>query len=51
MTPTFIQGPASVIENIGGFSQVIPAAVTVVRSSGPTLLTIIAALARGAAYG
>lgn len=51
MTPTFIQGPASVIENLGGFGQVIPTAVSVVKSSGPTILTIVAALARGAAYG
>ena len=50
-TPTLIQGPASVIENLGGFTQVIPTAVTVLKSSGPTILTIIAALARGAAYG
>ena len=50
-TPTFIQGPASVVENLGGFTQIIPAAVTMVKSSGPTILTIVAALARGAAYG
>lgn len=51
MTPTLIQGPASVIENLGGFGQVIPSAIAVVKSSGPTILTIVAALARGAAYG
>jgi hypothetical protein len=51
LTPTFIQGPASVIENIGGLAQVVPTMVTVAKSSGPTILAIVATLARGAAYG
>lgn len=50
-TPTFIQGPASVIENLGGFSQVVPSTVALVKSSGPTILAIVATLARGAVYG
>jgi hypothetical protein len=51
LTPTLIQGPVSVVENIGGWGQVVPTAVTVAKSSGPTILTIVASLARGAAYG
>jgi hypothetical protein len=51
MTPSLIQGPASVIENLGGFGQVIPTTVTVIKSTGPTILTVVAAIAREAAYG
>lgn len=51
MTPTIIQGPASVVENIGGWAQVVPTLVTVTKSSGPTVVAILATLARGAAYG
>lgn len=50
-TPTFTQGPAAVIENLGGFTQVIPSTVALVKSSGPTILAIVATLARGAVYG
>ena len=51
LTPTIIQGPVSVIENIGGLAQVVPTLVTVAKSSGPTVAAILATLARGAAYG
>jgi hypothetical protein len=51
LTPTLIQGPASVVQNIGGFAQVAPTLVTVAKSSGPSILAIVATLARGAAYG
>jgi hypothetical protein len=51
LTPTLIQGPASVVQNIGGFGQIAPTLVTVAKSSGPSILAIVATLARGAAYG
>lgn len=50
-TPTLIQGPASVVANVGGFAQVIPTVISIAKSNAPTIVAILVTFARGAAYG